>query len=95
MTTITLEDPIESGGRTIKEVKIRTMKVRDVEKLTRATKGRGGRKDDFEASVDLVSDLTELTPDEVRELSVQDYGAIQEVVGDFLERYKPKTEGSF
>jgi len=76
-TEITLQYPIEANGTTRKTVALRRPKVRDFEVVNAI-------KDEFEQAVRLIANLSEMTPDEVREIDMADYKKIQEIISGFL-----------
>lgn len=77
MTNIKLKYPITVNGSEVKELSIRRPKARDLEAMDKAP-GQIGK------TILLVSNLAELTPDEVREIDGEDYSVIAEHLGDFL-----------
>lgn len=75
--TITLDHPIVVSGETKKELKIRHPKVRDVEIANKS-------KTEMESSIILASNLTMLSPDEIRDMPIKDFLKIREKINHFL-----------
>ncbi len=76
--TIPLSFPIEIGGRTISDVTIRRPKVGD---LRRMEKHKGS---DFDRTMRVLADLTELAPEELDELDTSDLQALSKVLEGFM-----------
>ena len=74
-TEIVLEFPFERGGALVSKLEIRRPKVRDL------IDAKG--KDDREKEVALFANLTMCTPDEIGQLDLVDYKALQEAYEDF------------
>ena len=87
MTTIKLKNPIKVDGAEVAELNMRRPKVRDLERMDKAAGGQMAQ------AIALVGDLTELTPDQVREIDGEDFIAISKMLGDFLEG-APATSGA-
>ena len=77
MTKITLKHPITVDGREVAQLTLRRPKVRDLERMDKVS-------GEMAKAVTLISDLAELTPDQVRELDAGDFAAAAEALGDFL-----------
>jgi Phage tail assembly chaperone proteins, E, or 41 or 14 len=77
MKTIKLIYPIESNGSTISEVKIRRPKVRDIRSIKKS-------QEPIESEVTLLSNLCEMTPEEIESLDMEDYGQLQSALQVFL-----------
>ena len=60
-----------------KKVKMREPKVRDMRIVSKYT-------DEVEKEINLVANLTGLTPDEIDELNMNDYGKLQQGLKDFF-----------
>ena len=74
---IKLEYPIECSGQVRKSLTMRRPKLRDFEAVDNVI-------NDIEKSVRLIANLTELSPDEVRELDMVDFRRVNEVLEGFL-----------
>jgi len=74
---IKLDYPIDYNGQNRTSVTMRRPKLRDFEAVD-AIHG------DIEKSVRLIANLSEMTPDEVRELDMTDYRRVNEVLEGFL-----------
>jgi hypothetical protein len=72
-----LEYPIPVNGKPLSTLSIRRPKARDLEIMDTYT-------GDVERTIQLISNLAELTPDEVRDLDGEDFNKIQEYVLDCL-----------
>ncbi len=77
MTKIELKHPITVDGAEVNELTLRRPKVRDIERLDKVS-------GEMAKMVTLVADLAELTPDQVRELDIEDFTAVSEQLADFL-----------
>lgn len=75
--TITLKHPIEVGGAPVSTLTLRRPKVADLERTDKA-------EGPVAKSVILLSDLAELSPEEVRSINASDYGQVMGAVEDFL-----------
>lgn len=78
MTSISLKHPIIINGATVGTLMLRRPKVRDLEAMEQ------GAKSDIAKSVTLIANLTEQTPDTIRELDAEDFRSISEVLAGFL-----------
>ncbi len=78
MNTIQLKHPLTISGATVSSLSLRRPKVRDLEAMERA-----GDKD-IAKSINLMANLSEQTPDTIRELDAEDFMALSEVVSGFL-----------
>lgn len=76
-TEIKLQYPIEFNGQKRAVISMRRPKLRDFEAVENVT-------NDIEKSVRLIANLSEITPDEVRELDMVDYRKVNAVLEDFL-----------
>ena len=76
-TTINLKHPIQVDGREVAQLTLRRPKVRDLEVMDKVP-------GDVAKAVTLVSNLAELTPDQVRELDAEDFSRAAEHLVDFL-----------
>ncbi len=76
-TTIKLKHPITADGREVAEMTLRRPKVRDIERMDKVSGA-------VAKTVALIADLAEITPDQVREIDVEDFAAIDAKVNDFL-----------
>ena len=84
MTQIKLKHPITADGREVAELTLRRPKVRDLERMDKVA-------GEMAKVVALVADLAELAPDQVRELDAEDFSAVAEALGDFLEGVRPAS----
>jgi hypothetical protein len=75
--TIDLKYPIDVGGASVSTLTLRRPKVGDIERTDKAD-GPVGK------SVILLSDLAELTPEEVRSIDAADYGQVMRELEGFL-----------
>ncbi len=73
---------ILSTGKTIKmrEPKVRDMKI------------AGEKKSKIDEELTLIGNLSGLSPDEVEDLTMKDYGLLQEALKGFLEQDGKKQE---
>lgn len=74
---ITLNYPIDCNGVEVKELRLRRPKVRDLELID-------GIEGDMKKSITLISNLSEVSPDEIRALDASDFQKAAELVEDFL-----------
>lgn len=84
MTSIKLKHPITVDGREVAELTLRRPKVRDLERMDKVS-------GEMAKAVAMVADLTELTPDQVREIDAGDFTAVAEALGDFLGAAQPAS----
>jgi len=75
MSTVTLKFPLDNG---LSQLSLRRPKVRDM--LT-ADKTKGGAA---EKEIAMFANLCEVTPDEIEQLDLADYKAVQTVYEAFL-----------
>lgn len=80
---LTLEDPITLDGRTLTQLTVRKPKVRDI----RLARKSSDAPEDIELR--LLSNLCELPPEAIDELSFADYVRLQGKVADFLPKDFP------
>lgn len=77
MTTITLREPIEINGAKVGVLKLRRPKVRDLEAIDKI-------QGETAKAVALIANLTEWTPEQVRELDAADFAAASKAVAEML-----------
>lgn len=76
--SIELKEPVEVGGLCIDKLSMRGPKVRDLLAAEKAGKG------DAEREIRLFSLLCEVSPKAIEELSLADYGKLQQAYQGFL-----------
>ena len=76
-TTIKLDFPIKIDGKDVSELSVRRPKVRD--QLAASKKTNEQKREIF-----LFANLCQLSPDDIQNLDMKDYGKIQKVYVDFL-----------
>lgn len=86
MTTIKLKHPITVDGVEVQQVTMRRPKVRNLERIDTVA-------GEVAKAVTLVADLTDLTPDQVREIDAEDFTKIADQLGDFLGAGLPTSGG--
>ncbi len=74
---VTLQRGITVSGARVAVLRLREPTVAD---QLAAARGKGG---DAEQEVALVANLAEVTPDEIRSLTMRDYARVQEALGFF------------
>ena len=72
-----LVHPFNAGGRDIKEPTLKRFKIKDMDEFKQLD-------DEYETTKAMVQKSTELTPEEVAEMDVQDFDAISEIISTFL-----------
>jgi len=77
MKKIKLDYPIEVNGATCSELILRRVTVRDLEIM-------GQEKTQIAQSITLLSRLTDLAPDDIRNVDAADFDKASEVVEGFL-----------
>lgn len=85
MTKISLEHPVEVGGRTISTVEMRRPKVRDHMEIKDV-------KTPEEAELKLISSLVELPENELIEFDMADWGKLQDELKRMSEPGKPADQ---
>lgn len=78
MAEVKLASPIKVSGAEVDKLEMREPKVRD---MLAADKSKGS---DAEKEIAMFAALCEVTPDEIQELSMKDYTAVQKVYESFL-----------
>lgn len=79
-TEVNLTYPIEVAGRVTKTLFVRRPKLRDYEALESIANG------ELEKDIRLLANLTEISPDEVRELDMIDFHKVNKVIAGFLDQ---------
>jgi uncharacterized protein YeeX (DUF496 family) len=79
MTTIDIQlrTPVEINGATVRVLRLRRPKVRDIEAIDKVA-GETAK------SVALIANLSEWTPDQVREMDVADFAEASRAVGEMM-----------
>ena len=75
---ITLDFPIKIAGNEVKLLTLRRPKVADKKAV------QTSKKSEAEAEMDLFANLLQITPDELQQLDLADYGKIAEAYVSFL-----------
>ncbi len=83
---VILQFPVKGNGRLINEVTLRRPKVGDQLAAEDSTENKS------RVEVNLVANLSGLTPAEVSEIDLADYGEIQKVLAGFFSQ-KPANSG--
>lgn len=76
-TTIKLDFPIKLDGKDVAELSVRRPKVRDQLAASKKT-------NEQEREIFLFANLCQLSPDDIQNLDMKDYGKLQRVYLDFL-----------
>ena len=77
--TVTLKYPLDLENRgKVLTVQLRRPKVRDIEAVEKYT-------GDYDRTINLIANLAEWSPDEVRELDLADYKRLSETISGFLD----------
>ena len=74
---IKFQKPVKIGDKTIKEIKMREPKVKDMRLVSHI-------ENEAERELEMVANLTGLTPEELDEFPIQSYKEIQKALMDFL-----------
>ena len=75
---IALKHPITVDGRKVKKLNVRRPKMRDMESMDKVS-------GEMAKTVMLLAELTDLTPDQVREIDGEDFILLSDAVSDFLD----------
>ena len=75
MKTIKLNDPVDHGGQTYKELTLRKMKARDL-RITEQ------EQNPAEKQIELIAVLTDTSPAVIDELSIPDFNALSEAISE-------------
>lgn len=78
MTKIKLQYPIKLDGATINEISLRRPNVKDM-RVARIT-----GKDDATQELNLIANLSQLTPDAIDSLDMADFVAVQKALAGFF-----------
>lgn len=78
MTKIKLQYPIKFDGATINEISLRRPNVKDM-RVARIT-----GKDDATQELNLIANLSQLTPDAIDSLDMADFVAVQKALAGFF-----------
>lgn len=85
--TYTLISPIEFNGETVTEITLRRPKGRDMKRATNAGASKPG-----DAAADMIVNLAEISPQLLDELDGEDWLALVDVVGNFMEKRGPGAQ---
>ena len=77
MTVIDLQTPLRVGGMEMRQLNLRRPKVRDLERMDKAA-------GDMAKALTLIADLSEIAPDDLREMDAADFIAVSTALSDFL-----------
>jgi len=75
---VKLDDGLDVDGTLVFSLEVRKPKVKDLLSAERSGKG------DSDVNVKFLANLTDLTPDQIGNLSISDYKKLNEVLADFL-----------
>lgn len=85
---LSLEFPIEHGGATITDLKLRRPKMGD--ELRKSRRRKSGASDE-EIEMRMFADMLELGMDVIEEMDQVDYQALQEVYQSFFPKAQKKS----
>lgn len=85
MTTIKLKHPITVDGSEVDTVTLRRPTVQDLLSIDKVSGA-------IAMSVKMISNLAELTPEQVHQIDAQDFAAISRTFEDFLSHDPQKSE---